>query len=175
MYRWDRLAYLQTMCAKAKTAGVRFGAKLVRGAYMEKERDRAAKLKYKSPIQADKASTDRDFDAAVRFGIEERSSIGLFVGTHNETSTLLLAALMLEHKIAPNDPDIWFSQLFGMSDNLSFNLAKHQFNVAKYLPYGPVKSVLPYLFRRAAENTSIKGQAGRELTLIEKELKRRKS
>lgn len=173
MYRWDRLDYLKNALNRSKNAGFKYGAKLVRGAYMEKERERAKRLNYKSPIQVDKAATDADFNAALKLCVDHHDDVGLFAGTHNEASTLLLVKLMQEKGLAAGHRDITFSQLYGMSDNLSYNLAKHGYNVAKYLPYGPVKSVLPYLFRRAAENTSIAGQAGRELTLISEELARR--
>jgi proline dehydrogenase len=173
MYRHDRLAYLREMARTAKAEGFVFGAKLVRGAYMEKERERAAALGLASPIQPDKAATDRDFDAGVRFCTERLDHVALFAGTHNERSCRLLGQLVADQGLGRRDARVTFSQLLGMSDNLTFNLAHHGFNVAKYMPYGPVKAVLPYLFRRVEENSSIKGQVGRELQLIESELKRR--
>jgi len=174
MYRHDRLAHLNESYQKAVKGGYYLGAKFVRGAYMEKERERAREMGYKSPICKDKATTDKSYNDALRFSFEHRDVITVFNGTHNEESTLLLANLMAENGINPNDKRFWFSQLYGMSDNISFNMAKEGFNVAKYLPYGPVKHVLPYLFRRAEENTSVEGQTSRELSLINLEIKRRK-
>ena len=141
---------------------------------MEKERARAAEKCYKSPIQPDKAATDKDYDAASLFCLEHLDGIALFVGTHNEASCLYVAKYMLEHNIPAATDRVYFSQLYGMSDNISFNLAHEGYHVANYLPYGPVKDVLPYLMRRAQENTSVAGQTGRELSLISKEMKRRK-
>jgi proline dehydrogenase len=140
---------------------------------MEKERLRAAKMGYPSPIQPDKDHTDHDYNAALKFCIDNIDRISVFNGTHNEYSSQYLANLMEEKGLSKNDPRIWFSQLYGMSDHISFNLAHAGYNVAKYLPYGPVKHVIPYLVRRAEENTSVKGQTGRELGLIMKEMKRR--
>lgn len=174
MYRHDRLVFLQQSYEFAKSKGFVLGAKLVRGAYMEKERTRAAEKGYTSPIQPDKAATDKDFDAGVTFCLEHLDNLALFIGTHNEASCLKAAAYMQEHGIPANTNRVWFSQLFGMSDNISFNLAHEGFHVAKYLPYGPVKDVLPYLMRRAQENTSVAGQTGRELSLLNKEIERRK-
>jgi proline dehydrogenase len=174
MYRHDRLSYLEEMIALAKKDGFLFGAKFVRGAYMEKERARAKSLGIASPINKDKQSTDRMFDDSVAMALGEIEHVGVFIGTHNDASTAKAIALMAKLKIAPQDPRVMFSQLYGMSDNLSYNLAHAGYRVAKYLPYGPVKSVLPYLFRRAEENSSIKGQAGRELKLIRAEIKRRR-
>jgi proline dehydrogenase len=173
LYRHDRLEFFKIQNEQAKAAGVKLGAKLVRGAYMEKERQRAAKMGYPSPIQPDKSSTDRDYNLALEYGVKEKN-VFLIAGTHNEQSSLLLCKLMEQSEISPSDKRIWFSQLFGMSDHISFNLAKEGYNVVKYLPYGPVKDVMPYLIRRAQENTSVKGQTGRELDLISKELKRRR-
>ena len=150
------------------------GAKLVRGAYMEKERKRAEKLNYPSPIQPDKVSTDQAFNEALGFCMKHIDRIHVMCGSHNEFSNALLTEQMAEQNIPCNDPRIWFAQLYGMSDNISFNLAKAGYNVVKYVPYGPVKSVMPYLLRRAEENTSVAGQSSRELTLIRKELKRRR-
>ncbi len=174
MYRWDRLDFLKQSYEMAVKGNYFLGAKFVRGAYMEKERERAAQMGYPSPIQPDKEHTDNDYNAALKFCIEHIGRIFIFNGTHNEYSSRYLTELMAENKIAKNDPRIWFSQLYGMSDHISFNLAHSGYNVAKYLPYGPVKHVIPYLVRRAEENTSVKGQTGRELTLITREVKRRK-
>ncbi len=174
MYRHDRLTYLKSLYERARKEGYYLGIKVVRGAYMEKERERAEEMGYPSPIQVDKKASDRDYDAAIRYIIDHIDYINLVAGTHNEASSQLLVDLMNERDIAPNDHRIYFSQLYGMSDNLSFNLAHAGYNVVKYLPFGPVKEVLPYLIRRAEENTSVKGQTGRELGLIERELKRRK-
>lgn len=174
MYRHDRLTYLQDLYDRARKEGYYLGIKVVRGAYMEKERKRAEQMMYPSPIQVDKKSSDRDYDAALRFIMIHIDYINLVAGTHNESSSRLLVDLMAEYNVAPNDHRIYFSQLYGMSDNLSFNLAHAGYNVVKYLPFGPVNEVLPYLIRRAEENTSVKGQTGRELGLIERELKRRK-
>jgi len=175
MYRWDRLDILK-QAHKAATEGNYFlGAKFVRGAYMEKERERAAQKGYKDPIQPDKDSTDRDYNLALKFCVENIENITVFNGTHNEYSSTYFAELMEEHGIAKDDKRFWFSQLYGMSDHISFNLAKAGYNVAKYVPYGPVNYVLPYLLRRAEENTSVKGQSSRELQLLEKETNRRKN
>jgi len=171
-YRHDRLAFFQRQADEARKSGILLGAKFVRGAYMEKERARALKMGYPSPIQPDKASTDRDFDAALHFAIQH-PHIYVIAGTHNEKSSLLLCELMNKHNIDRKDKRYWFSQLFGMSDHISFNLAAAGYNVVKYLPYGPVKDVLPYLIRRAQENTSVKGQTSKELELIRKEKIRR--
>jgi proline dehydrogenase len=175
MYRHDRLAYLQAAHQRALNGKFVLGVKFVRGAYMEKERERALKMNYPSPIQPDKASTDRDFDAALTYCAQNLGSISVFCGTHNENSCMHLVQLMQQNAIAKDDKRIWFSQLYGMSDHISFNLANAGFNVAKYVPYGPVKHVVPYLSRRAEENTSVAGQTGRELRLIETEQRRRKS
>lgn len=174
MYRHDRLDYLKKSFQMALEGNYFLGAKFVRGAYMEKERERAAQLGYPSPIQPDKEHTDNDYNAALKFCIEHIDRITIFNGTHNEYSSGYLTELMAEAKIAKDDPRVWFSQLYGMSDHISFNLAHNGYNVVKYLPYGPVKYVIPYLVRRAEENTSVKGQTGRELSLIKKEIKRRK-
>jgi proline dehydrogenase len=150
------------------------GAKLVRGAYMEKERDHAVEMNYTSPIFPDKESTDKAFNQALSFCIDHKQRISLMCGSHNEYSNYYLTVLMEKHSMSNNDERVWFSQLLGMSDNISFNLAGAGYNVAKYVPYGPVRAVMPYLFRRADENTSVAGQSSRELTLIQKEIKRRK-
>lgn len=174
MYRHDRLDYIRKGIEKAKREGYKFGGKLVRGAYMEKERERAAEMGYLSPIQPDKESCDRDFNAAIQLMIEELEHCGLCCGTHNEDSSILLVELMEKYGIAKDDKRVYFAQLLGMSDHISFNLAHEGYQVAKYVPYGPVKEVLPYLLRRADENTSVAGQTGRELSLLSKEWKRRK-
>lgn len=174
LYRTASLQNLRNTHAAAERNNYYVGAKLVRGAYMEKERERAEKLGYPSPIQPTKEASDEAFDAAVEFCVEKRDRIALMCGSHNEQSNLMLAQLMDKHGISHHDKHFWFAQLYGMSDNISFNLAKAGYNVAKYVPYGPVKSVMPYLFRRADENTSVAGQSSRELVLIRKELKRRK-
>ncbi len=175
MYRHDRLEFLKQSHQHSVANGYILGEKLVRGAYMEKERARAKEMGYASPIQPDKASSDRDYDAALKYCTEHINDISICAGTHNEQSSMLLVHMMLQHNIAPTDKRIYFSQLIGMSDHISFNLAKAGYNVCKYVPYGPVKAVLPYLMRRAQENTSISGQMGRELLLLSQERKRRKS
>ncbi len=175
LYRKDRLEYIKRVSQEAKEKKYFFGIKMVRGAYMEKERERAAKKAYPSPINDTKADTDKLFDAALEYCVTHLDTISLCAGSHNENSAMLLAKLMQQNKTPNNHPHIWFSQLLGMSDHISFNLAKEGYNVAKYLPYGPVKNVLPYLIRRAQENTSVKGQTGRELNLIIKEKQRRAS
>lgn len=175
MYRTDRLDYLQKQIEAAKKGEYKLGFKLVRGAYMEKERERAEQKGYVSPIQATKADSDRDYDQALRICVENNDIVAICAGTHNEESSALLAELMAKKGFKNDDKRFYFAQLLGMSDHISFNLAKKGYNVAKYLPYGPVKAVLPYLSRRAQENSSVKGQVGRELNLIEAELKRRKS
>jgi proline dehydrogenase len=174
LYRHDKLASLKHDHATAVKEGFIMGAKLVRGAYMEKERKRAAEMGYECLIQPDKESTDRDYDQALQFCMDNLPTIAFVAGTHNEDSCRLLADLLNEKNTLHNHPHVYFSQLLGMSDNLSFNLADAGYNVAKYVPYGPVKAVLPYLFRRAQENTAIAGQMSRELGLIIKERKRRK-
>jgi len=174
MYRWDRLSILEDAYKQAKEKDYFLGAKFVRGAYMEKERERAELKGYKDPIQPDKDSTDRDYNAALKFCIEHLDRINVFNGTHNEYSSSYMAELMEKHNIPKDDPHCWFAQLYGMSDHISFNLAESGYNVAKYIPFGPVRSVLPYLLRRTEENTSIAGQTGRELGLLIKERKRRK-
>lgn len=174
MYRHDRLEYLNKQIAAAREKGYKLGFKLVRGAYMEKERERAEEKNYQSPINADKQATDRCFNDALNICMDNADIVSICAGTHNQESCLMLTHLMQQKEMDNNDSRIWFAQLFGMSDHISFNLAREGYNVAKYLPYGPVKSVLPYLARRAQENSSVKGQVGRELQLIQKELKRRK-
>lgn len=174
MYRWDRLDYLKKLHERAKAEGFYIGMKLVRGAYMEKENERAQEKGYKSPICVSKQATDENYDAAVLYMIENIDKMAIFAGTHNEQSSYTLMQLMQEKGIAKNDNRIWFGQLYGMSDNISYNLASYGYNVAKYLPFGPVRDVMPYLIRRAEENTSVAGQTSRELTLIKKEKERRK-
>ena len=173
MYRHDKLADLKADYMVAEKAGFILGAKIVRGAYMEKERERAAEKGYPSPIQPDKAATDDDYNAAITFCAENIEGIGLVCGTHNEQSCRVLTDLLEKLDVDPQHPRIYFSQLLGMSDHLSFNLSDAGYNVAKYVPYGPIKAVMPYLFRRAQENTSIAGQTGRELDLILREKRRR--
>jgi proline dehydrogenase len=173
LYRHDRLNYLKETHKEAIQSGFKVGAKLVRGAYMEKERKRAEEMKYPSPIQVTKQNSDKDYNDALTFCIENINDMAICAGTHNENSSLHLAKLMDQKKIATNDERIYFSQLYGMSDHISYNLSLNNYNVAKYVPYGPVNEVLPYLIRRAQENTSVKGQTGRELNLILKEKKRR--
>ena len=173
-YRHDRLEFLRASLAKAEKGNYHLGVKLVRGAYMEKERARAAEKGYPDPIQPDKSGSDRDYDEALRFCAEHVDRIAVCVGTHNEASTLLMAQLMAERGVPKNDPRVYFAQLLGMSDNISYNMAAAGYNVAKYVPYGPVREVLPYLIRRANENTSARGQTGRELGLILAEMRRRK-
>ncbi len=151
------------------------GVKLVRGAYMEKERERADQLRYDSPVFPDKEGTDDAFNKALLFCLDNKQRISMMCGSHNEYSNYYLTVLMEKHNVMPNDRRIWFAQLYGMSDNISFNLARAGYNVAKYVPYGPLKSVMPYLFRRADENTSVSGQSSRELVLIKRELQRRKT
>ncbi len=174
LYRHDRLHFLKLSHKIAQQQGFKLGIKLVRGAYMEKERERAYDKGYESPIQADKISTDRDYNDSVQYCIENLNDISVIVASHNEESNLFAAGLMEEKGIPHNHPHIHFSQLFGMSDSITFNLAKEGFNVSKYLPFGPIRDVVPYLMRRAQENTSVSGQTGRELSLIKKELERRK-
>ena len=174
MYRWDRLDYLKQLHELAKAEGFYIGMKLVRGAYMEKEHTRAQEKGYPTPICASKEATDENYDAAVHYMIENIDKMAIFAGTHNELSSYKLMAFQQERNIAKNDNRIWFGQLYGMSDNISYNLAAHGYNVAKYLPFGPVRDVMPYLIRRAEENTSVAGQTSRELNIIKSERKRRK-
>ncbi len=174
LYRHDRVAFMKENIAKARSGNYKVGYKLVRGAYMEKERERAATNGYPSPIQPDKAACDHDYNEAVKLCIDNIDMVAVCAGTHNEESSALLAKLMEEKGIANSDERVWFSQLLGMSDHISFNLANAGYCVCKYVPYGPVVSVLPYLFRRAAENTSMSGQMGRELSMITQEIERRK-
>ncbi len=174
MYRWDRLTYLKELFSVAEKEGFYIGMKLVRGAYIEQERERAQNLGYKDPMQKTQENTDNDFNAAVKFCIENIDKIALCCASHNEKSNLLLIDLMKKHNIGLDDNRVFFAQLLGMSDHISNNIGKGGYNVAKYVPYGPVKDVTPYLIRRAEENTSIAGQTGRELSLINTEQERRK-
>jgi proline dehydrogenase len=174
MYRTASLVNLRKALERARVGGYFFGAKLVRGAYMEKERRRAQELGYADPIQPTKAASDADYDAALLLCLGHLDRTSLCAGTHNEASCMLLVRELAKRGITPNDPRVFFSQLYGMSDTISFNLAKAGYNVAKYLPYGPVRAVLPYLVRRAQENSAIAGQGGREVGLIRRELHRRK-
>lgn len=172
-YRHDRLPFLKECREAAEERKFILGAKLVRGAYMEKERKRAAEMGYPSPIQPDKESTDRDFDEGVKFCIDHIDHISLVVASHNERSNMYAVELLQQKGLPLKNPHVHWSQLYGMSDNITFNLAKAGCNVSKYLPFGPIKDVIPYLMRRAQENTSMGGQTGRELGLIKKEIKRR--
>ena len=174
MYRHDRLEYLHALITIAKAENFKVGLKLVRGAYMEKERDRSEELGYDTPIQATKADTDRDYNAAIKICLDNLDVVSIVAGTHNESSSRLLFQLMEEKGIDRADKRIYFSQLLGMSDNISYNLASEGLNVVKYVPFGPVKDVMPYLLRRAEENTSVGGQTGRELSMLQQELRRRK-
>ncbi len=172
LYRHDRLQYLKDQVRNTQHF---LGFKLVRGAYMEKERKRAESLGYPDPIQPNKEATDNDYNEAVKFCLEHADRISICIGTHNEQSSMLGAQIMNQQNMASKDERVFFSQLLGMSDHISFNLSHHGYNVAKYVPYGPVSAVIPYLTRRAQENSGMAGQMGRELSLITKELSRRKS
>ena len=173
LYRHDRFNYMKALISRCNSNNKFLGLKLVRGAYMEKERERAIKLNYNDPIQNDKKSTDHDFSMAVEYCLKNIAFVSLCLGTHNETSVLHLINLMSDYSLRKNDSRIYFAQLLGMSDHISYNLAEQDYNVAKYVPYGPIYEVIPYLIRRAEENTSVSGQTGRELSLIKKELKNR--
>ncbi len=172
-YRTDRLKYLTGLHRRAKNQGFKIGMKLVRGAYMEKERERAVQNGYPDPICKDKSATDEMFNDILTYMIENINDMAVFSGTHNEESSYLLIQLMNSFKLEKNDPRIWFGQLYGMSDHISYNLSKEGYNVAKYVPFGPVRDVMPYLIRRAEENTSVAGQTNRELKLLQAERKRR--
>ena len=174
LYRWDRLDYLKALHKRANKAGYKLGYKIVRGAYMEKERERAKEKGYPSPICPNKQATDDNFDDTMLYILENLKDIALFIGTHNEESTFKAMKLMDELNISKSENSVWFGQLYGMSDHISFNLAALGYNVAKYVPFGPVKDVMPYLIRRAEENTSVEGQTNRELALLKTERKRRK-
>ena len=175
LYRNDRLHFLQLSHKIAKERNFKLGAKLVRGAYMEKERLRAKEQGVASPIHIDKEATDKDFDEAAAFCIQNKETISFILASHNEQSNLKIAQLMIEKGIPANDAHVHFSQLYGMSDPISFNMAKEGYNVSKYLPFGPIKDVIPYLMRRAEENSSVNGQTSRELLFIRHELARRKA
>lgn len=175
LYRWDRLDYLKALHERAKKDGFKIGVKIVRGAYMEKERERAEEKGYNSPICLNKDATDLNFDKTLKYILKNIDTISLFVGSHNEQSNYLAMELMQQLGIDKSDNRVWFGQLYGMSDHISFNLAAEGYNVAKYVPFGPVKDVMPYLIRRAEENTSVAGQTSRELMLLKKEKQRRKS
>jgi proline dehydrogenase len=174
MYRTDRLQHLKDARRRAKSDGYIYAAKLVRGAYMEKERERARKEGYPSPIHVSKDATDADYNAALEYCIRHFKDMAFVAATHNEESTKLLAEKMYELGIGPNHPHILYSQLYGMGDNISYKLAKEGYNVSKYVPYGPVADTVPYLMRRAEENSSAAGHMSRELEMIEREIKRRK-
>ena len=174
LYRVDRLDYLKSLHKRAKAQNFKIGMKLVRGAYMEKERERAEEKGYPDPICKNKAATDENFNAVLRYMFDNLEDMSIFCGTHNEESSYLLMDLIEKNGLNRNDQRLWFGQLYGMSDHISYNLSKEHFNVAKYLPFGPVKDVMPYLIRRAEENTSVAGQTTRELDLITKEKRRRK-
>ena len=173
-YRWDRLPYLKSLHERAVKDGFLVGMKVVRGAYMEKENDRAKEKGYISPICKTKAETDDNFNATIEYMINHLDTLSIFAGTHNEESCYRLMQLMEDNGVDKNNTHIWFGQLYGMSDHISYNLAAYGYNVAKYLPFGPVRDVMPYLIRRADENTSVAGQTSRELSLLKKERKRRK-
>ncbi len=174
MYRHDRIEFLQNAIQDARQNGYHYGIKLVRGAYMEKERERAIQLGYPSPIQATKKNTDSDYNKALEIIIDNIAVLALCAGTHNEESSSYLSELIKKNGLEKVDKRIYFAQLLGMSDHISYNLSNDDYNVAKYVPYGPISEVLPYLLRRADENTSVAGQTGRELSLLTIEKQRRK-
>lgn len=174
MYRHDRMDYLRSLHQRAQADGFHIGMKIVRGAYMEKEHKRAEEMGYPTPICASKEATDENYDEAIVYMVTHLDRMAIFAGTHNEDSSYRLMTLMAQHGIDQKDPRIWFGQLYGMSDNISFNLAAAGYNVAKYLPFGPVRDVMPYLIRRAEENTSVAGQTSRELMLLKTERNRRR-
>jgi proline dehydrogenase len=173
LYRWDRLDYLKKLHERAKIEGFKVGMKLVRGAYMEKERERAEEKGYKDPICANKEATDKMFNDVLTYMFKNIEDMAIFSGTHNEESSYLLMDLIAKSGLDKNDRRIWFGQLYGMSDHISYNLSDAGYNVAKYLPFGPVRDVMPYLIRRAEENTSVAGQTSRELRLLREERARR--
>ncbi|GGX02323.1 proline dehydrogenase family protein [Aquimarina muelleri] len=175
LYRHDRLEYLKKLHEEARVYDFKIGVKIVRGAYMEKENERAKEKGYPTPICKDKQHTDENFNETMRYILNNLNDISVFIGTHNENSSYIAMELMEELGIAKNDFRVWFGQLFGMSDHISFNMSEAGYNVAKYLPFGPVRDVMPYLIRRAEENTSVAGQTSRELNLLSQEKKRRKS
>ncbi|MFY7730645.1 MAG: proline dehydrogenase family protein [Flavobacterium sp.] len=174
MYRWDRLDYLKKLHERSKKEGFHIGMKVVRGAYMEKENKRAEELGYISPICVSKEATDINYNECIAYMINHIDTMAIFAGTHNEDSSYKLMKLMAKAGLEKSDKRVWFGQLYGMSDNISFNLAANGYNVAKYLPFGPVRDVMPYLIRRAEENTSVAGQTSRELNLLKAERERRK-
>ena len=174
-YRWDRVDYLKEIHARAKQGGFKLGFKIVRGAYMEKERQRAEDMGYKSPICETKQATDDSFNSAMTYILNNLEDISVYIGSHNEESNYMAMEMMAKAGVARDDQRVWFGQLFGMSDHISFNMADLGFNISKYLPFGPVKDVMPYLIRRAQENTSVAGQTGRELSLLMTERSRRKT
>ncbi|SNR36087.1 proline dehydrogenase family protein [Lutibacter flavus] len=174
LYRWDRLDYLKKLHKRSKEQGFKVGMKLVRGAYMEKERERAEKKGYKDPICVNKDATDKMFNDVLEYMFKNIDDMAIFSGTHNEESSYLLMDLIAKSGLDKDDLRLWFGQLYGMSDHISYNLAKDGYNVAKYLPFGPVRDVMPYLIRRAEENTSVSGQTNRELRLLKEERERRK-
>ena len=174
LYRWDRMDYLKKLHNQAKAENFHIGMKLVRGAYMEKENKRAEEKGYPTPICANKQATDDNYNDAVNYMMQNLDSMAIFAGTHNEESSYLVMNLMQKNNIEKSDSRIWFGQLYGMSDNISYNLAANEYKVAKYLPFGPVRDVMPYLIRRAQENTSVAGQTSRELNLLKTERERRK-
>jgi proline dehydrogenase len=174
LYRHDRLQFLKDCYTAAAERNFILGAKLVRGAYMEKERNRATAMNYPSPIQPNKETCDKDYNAAVEFCVAHLDRIALIVASHNEYSNIYTTQLLDQKGLPHNHHHVHFSQLYGMSDNITFNLAKSGCSVSKYLPFGPIKDVIPYLMRRAQENSSVSGQTGRELMLIKKEMQRRK-
>ena len=174
LYRWDRLDYLKKLHEKAKAEGFYIGMKIVRGAYMEKENNRAEEMGYPTPICESKEATDNNYDLTMDYMMDNIDTISIFAGTHNESSSYKLIEMMQAKGISKNDERIWFGQLYGMSDNISYNLAEYGYNVAKYLPFGPVRDVMPYLIRRAEENTSVAGQTSRELNMLKTERQRRK-
>ncbi|KZS42177.1 proline dehydrogenase [Aquimarina aggregata] len=174
LYRHDRLEYLKSLHEEARVYGFKIGVKIVRGAYMEKENERAEEKGYPTPICASKEHTDENFNTTMKYILENIEDISVFIGTHNEHSSYLAMQLMDDLSIAKDDFRVWFGQLYGMSDHISFNQAAEGYNVAKYLPFGPVRDVMPYLIRRAEENTSVAGQTSRELNLLSQEKKRRK-
>lgn len=172
-YRWDRPQYMMNLLKRSKEKGFKIGMKLVRGAYMEKENDRAAKMGYPTPICKSKKETDETYNSIARFCLNNIDDISVYIGTHNEESTYLAMEIMKEKGISVDDDRVWFSQLFGMSDHITYNLAANNYNAAKYMPFGKVDEVIPYLIRRAEENSSVKGQTGRELSLLLEEKERR--
>ena len=174
LYRWDRLDYLKKLHEQAKAENFFIGMKIVRGAYMEKENKRAEEMGYPTPICESKEATDKNYDLTMEYMMDNLENMSIFAGTHNESSSYKLIELMQTKGISKNDERIWFGQLYGMSDNISYNLAEYGYNVAKYLPFGPVRDVMPYLIRRAEENTSVAGQTSRELNLLKIERDRRK-